>query len=67
MMNLLANMDLKNIKIESLAKAYFEIEFIVPPAKAGGNSGGNSGGNLNRNVALAHSIKYTKPKLALAK
>jgi hypothetical protein len=49
MMNLLAKMDLQNIKIKILAKANKGIEFICPPAKAGGNS-------LNRNAALAHSI-----------
>lgn len=54
MMSLLANMDLRDFKIENLAKANYGIEFIVPPSKDGGNS---DGGNLNRNVALAHSIK----------
>lgn len=54
MMSLLANMDLRDFKIENLAKANYGIEFIVPPSKDGGNS---DRGNLNRNVALAHSIK----------
>ena len=70
MMNLLADMDLKNIKIENLAKAKNDFEFCWPPSEDGGNSdGGNSnGGNsdegnskagelLNRNAALAHSIR----------
>ena len=38
MKNLLANMDLQNIKIEILAKANYGIVLIFPPAKAGGNS-----------------------------
>jgi hypothetical protein len=38
MMSLLANMDLKNLKDNILAKANNGIEFFIPPAKAGGNS-----------------------------
>lgn len=75
MMNLLADMDLKNIKIENLAKAKNDFEFCWPPSEDGGNSdGGNSdegnsngdnsngdnskaGELLNRNAALAHSIR----------
>lgn len=70
MMNLLADMDLKNIKIENLAKAKNDFEFCWPPSEDGGNSdGGNSNGDnsngdnskagelLNRNAALAHSIR----------
>jgi len=64
MMNLLVNMDLRNLNDNFLAKAENEIESYYSPAKAGGNSlnrnaalahpkGGNS---LNRNAALAHSI-----------
>ena len=59
MMNLLANMDLKNLRVRgalgysgaSLLRHYSEWNF------------------LNRNWALAHSIIYTyfKPQLALAK
>ena len=46
MMNLLANMDLKNIKIENLAKAKNDFEFCWPPSEDGGNSnGGNSNGD----------------------
>ena len=40
MMNLSENMDLKNLR-NSLAKAQWHFEFILPPAKAGGNSKGN--------------------------
>lgn len=64
MMSLLANMDLRDFKIENLAKANYGIEFIVPPSKDGGNSdGGNSdGGNLNRNVALALKMEAIQLK-----
>ena len=57
---LLANMDLKNLMDNCLAKANDGIDILCPPpAKAGGNSGGNSKkyNLLNWNVALAHSIK----------
>ncbi len=46
MMNLLANMVLKNLVDSILAKANYRIEFIVSPAKAGGNS--KDGGILNQ-------------------
>ena len=36
MMNLLANMDLKNIRINNLAKAKNDFEFCCPPSKDGG-------------------------------
>lgn len=44
MMNFKENMDLNNI----LAKAIYLIDFIYPPAKAGGHS-------IHWNEALAHS------------
>lgn len=47
MMNLSANMDLRNTKINCLAKANYGFEIICPPAKAGGNS--NGGKTINRN------------------
>jgi hypothetical protein len=42
---------------EILAKANLNFTFILPPAKAGGNSNGNQiwDNHLNRNAALAHS------------
>lgn len=46
MMILLANMDLKNLMDNCLAKANDGIYILcLPPAKAGGNSGDNSRGN----------------------
>jgi hypothetical protein len=68
MMNLLANMDLKNIRINNLAKAKNDFEFCCPPSKDGGISDGgiSDGGNLNRNVALAHSHKDNFNNWALA-
>jgi len=63
MMILLANMDLRSLMDNILAKANNGIESIYPPSKDGGNSnGGNSNGviliNLNRNVALANSKRW---------
>lgn len=45
MMNLSANMDLKNIKDNILAKANNGNELFYPPDKPGGNA--KSGGNAN--------------------
>ena len=62
MMNLSANMDLRDIKINILAKAHYVYTFFIPPDKSGGNS--KSGGKskfMNRNVALAHSKLNNTP------
>ena len=54
MMNLLANMDLRNTKI--LAKAN-GIELYYPPDKSGGNSKSEGNSKLNINGFLSHLIK----------
>ena len=40
MMSLSANMDLRNSRINYLAKAKMDFDFSIPPSKDGGNSDG---------------------------
>ena len=59
MMNLLADMDLKNIKIENLAKAKNDFEFCWPPSEDGGNSNGDNsnGGNSQMKAIQMETIQ----------
>jgi hypothetical protein len=63
MMNLLANIDFKNLMMQNncLAKAFWGFQFIFPPDKSGGNSkyrdNSKFGVNSGNAKALAHSPK----------
>lgn len=60
MMNLSANMDLRDVKDNFLAKAYCADYLFSPPAKAGDNL-------INSGFSPFHKIQTKHTKLALAK